>query len=268
MSVTVQADRRSRSGTNRLRMFSAIFYLGFSILLLLILTDTLRHLVPASWVGRISYNSEAYMFIVVLAAWLQYGLPRFDRRKALLVAFAIGGLFVAIGLILLASDLPSRIRTLNESALALGILVPYVTLRRPLPRWVLLSVPAMVGTIVWAATSAPESWVIDQAETFGFLILAVLTFDLVDRRLLDSQAPVVAPRTWISWYVFLALEPVVVSALGTDVRQGGGPTALLLEFLGRIHESFIGVLIVALYLLLVRALAGRGATTGNTQRVV
>lgn len=231
------------------RAIQILFYGGFCILLLLIVTTIIRTLIPG-FATRISYNSEAYFFAVFLGAWIQFALPQLPHHRRLPWALVVGAIFALFGMGLLLSDLPSRIRTLNESSLALAILIPYVSLSRPLPRWTLLATPILIVLTMWAVAWAPQSWVIDQAETFGFLVLAMLTLDFFDRVLLEPEAQVnVSLRA--SWYVFTIIEPVVVSALGTDIRTGGGTTALVLEYLGRIHESFVGLLLVALILHLV-----------------
>lgn len=239
--------------TTRMKPALWVFYGGLSILLLLITTGVLGQLIP-SQSTRISYNSEAYHFAVVLAAWVQFALPRLSGRGRMPCALGIGAFWAIVGIGLLASDFPSRIRTLNESALALAITIPYVSMKRPLGRWHHMVTPILVVLTVWAVVWAPQSWIIDQAETFGFVTLAVLTFDVFDRTLLDPAADV-NRKLRATWYTFMILEPVVVSGLGTEVRAGGGGVALTLEYLGRIHESFVGVLLVALILHLVRRLS-------------
>ena len=226
-----------------------VFYGGLGVLMLLIVTDLLHSLVPA-FSSRIAYNSEGYLFAIALAGWIQFAIPRLSPSARLPWALGIGALWGLIGIALLLSDLPSRIRTLNETCMALLVLIPYVTLRRPLGRWVLLVPAALVVITAWAVVWAPESWVIDQAESFGFVVLAMLTCELFDRVLLDPSA---RPRNGLRWpwYLFMALEPVIVSALGTALREGDDPLALTLRYLGRIHESFIGVLLMALILHLV-----------------
>ena len=98
---------------------------------------------------------------------------------------------------LLASDLPSRWRTLNETFLALALLLPYLQLRRPLPR----ALPSGIAVVLLVVVVAFESTaaVTDLAETFGILILAPVAFDLVDRGILDPQP---AARTRWLWYAW------------------------------------------------------------------
>lgn len=236
-------DRASR------RAAAALFYGGLALLVVLCASRLLAEFVPAPLAGRIAYNSEAYLFAVVLAGWIQFVLPRLDRRRRLPVAVIAGAVWASIGVGLVLSDLPSSVRTLNETALALALLIPYVSLRRPASPWWLVSVPVIVVLVASAVAWAPDSWVIDQAETLGFLVLAVLTFDVVDKGLLRPGVRVSAARRW-GWCGVLLLEPVVVSALGTGMREGGDASAATLEFLGRVHESFFGVLLVVLALAL------------------
>lgn len=229
------------------RLVRWLFYGGLTLLLLLIATALLSQILPQNLASRVAYNSEGYLFAVVLAAWLQFGMTRLPGHVRMRWALVLGVFCALVGVGLILSDLPSRIRTLNESALALAFLIPYVTLPRPLPRWVLLSVPMMIAMVAWGVTQDPEGWIVDQAETFGFLILAVLTFDVIDRSLLE-RGHTARPWTLWAWYGFMVLEPVVVSALGTEMRGDSGAVPLTLQWLGRIHESFIGILLVVLVL--------------------
>ena len=251
------------------KVASVLFYGGLTLLVVLCASRLLAEIVPAPLAGRIAYNSEAYLFAVVLAGWIQFVLPRLDHATRVRAGIAVGVVWAVIGVGLVLSDLPSSVRTLNETALALSLLIPYVSLRRPVRSWWLVSVPVIVVLVVGAVVWAPESWVIDQAETLGFLVLAVLTFDIVDRALLDPDEPSVAARRW-GWCAFLLLEPVVVSGLGTGLRQGDGAMAQALEFLGRVHESFFGVLLVVLVLALLPRHLGEEAgerLSGGRERV-
>lgn len=229
------------------RVVQWVFYGGLALLLALILTDVLDRVLPSELAVRVAYNSEAYLFAIVLAAWIQFGLPRVAIGSRVWWSFAHGAVWALIGIWLMLSGLPSRVVTLNEAAFALALLIPYVSLHRPLSRWSLSAVPVLVGLTVWGVGWGPESWIVDQAETFGFVVLAMLTFEVFDRSLLQSDAQV---NRWLrlAWYGFLVLEPFIVSGLGTGVRAGNSAGALTLDYLGRIHESFIGVVLVSLVL--------------------
>ena len=236
------------TGTSK-RIVVGLFYGGLSVLLVAVVTGALSMFAPTI-ATRVAYNSEAYLFALVLGAWIQFGLPRLPAGRRLTWALAHGALWAAIAVWLVASDLPSRFRTLNEPALALALLIPYVALRRPVSRWLLLAVPVFVAVTVWAVMGYPDSWIIDQAETVGFVVLTMLTFDVFDRPPLNPGATYRRGARW-GWYGFMVLEPIVVSLLGTAIRSGEDPLGVALLYLGRIHESFVGVLLVALILHLV-----------------
>lgn len=260
---------------NRLQKIGVFgFYGGFSLLLLLIVTDTLRQVIPEEIAVRLGYNSEAYLFALALAAWIQFVRPRLQVRSAHVrwswtVGFA--AVWAAIGFNLFMSDLPSRIKTLDESSFALAILIPYVMFRRPLHSRVFLAIPVLIGVTVWGIslepdgwTPEPEGWIVDQAEAFGFVMLAIIAFDAIDRGILNPSARTNPVVRWI-WYAFLALEVMIVSALGTVARQGEGVVPTTLEWLGRIHESFIGILAVSLLFAVVLGRTGRRDATRSQQ---
>lgn len=253
--------------TGKLGIATWVIYGVVAVLLIVIVSGALSTMFPSVASTRIAYNSEGYLFALVLGLWLQVALPRVPERRRFALSAAHGGLWAIIGIALLLSDLPSRIRTLNEAALGLAIVIPYVALRRPLPRWVPWSSSLLlVALTVWAIVGAPSSWVIDQAETFGFIVLAVLTFDVFDRPLIDDTATSSAGVRW-AWYGFMILEPIVVSAIGTDARSGSGAGAVTLLYLGRIHESFVGVLLVVALMYLSRVSQARARTAdGQTRR--
>ncbi len=246
---------------HRLGMLTWATYCILGILLLVIVSGALST-IPSAAATRVAYNSEGYLFALVLGLWVQVAMPRIPERVRFALSAAHGGLWAVIGVGLLLSDLPSRIRTLNEAALGLAIVLPYVALRRPLPRWAPWTSLLLIALTVWAVGWAPASWVIDQAETIGFVVLAALTFDVFDRRLLSVGAPSSVAIRW-TWYMFMVLEPLIVSAIGTDARSGSGAGAATLSYLGRIHESFVGVLLVVALMYLSRASNARGRLLGG-----
>lgn len=245
------STRHDYANPTQKRVLLWVFYGGLGLVLFLIVIGVLSAILPGALATRVAYNSEGYLFAVVLGSWLQLLMPRVPHYRRVPLAFIYGAFWALVGVGLLLSDLPSRIRTLNEAALALAFVIPYVTLQRPQVRRALAIVPILIALTIWAVIWAPDSWVIDHAETFGFVVLATLTFDVFDRELLDPGVRVRPGLRW-GWYAFMLLEPIVVSAIGTGARTGVGGTALTLEYLGRIHESFVGVLLVALILHLVK----------------
>lgn len=231
-----------------------IFYGGLALLLGLILLDLLADILPAKLARRIGYNSEGYLFALVAAAWIQFARPRLsDRSRGPLTTAAALGCLV-VGLLLLDSELPSRFKTLNEPMIALALVLPYLTLRRAVPRAVLLIPPLILLGVIVGLTLDPDGLVINLAETFGYWFLVPIVFDLTDKAILDPAAETSPPTRYLT-YAVLTVVPVTVSALGMAEREGGGVHAGL-SYLGRIHESFIGVLLPALYFAVVLGRTG------------
>lgn len=229
----------------RTKLLSAIFYGVLIVVLALILADRLKDLLPATLARRIGFNSEGYLFALVVAAWIQFVRPRLRPSRVWPVTAGAAVVCLAVATFLYNSDLPSRFKTLNETFFALVLVVPYLMLRRPLPRTVLLVPPFILAGVVVAMTVAPEGLVVDLAETYGYWMLIPLVLDLVDPAILDPDARTSTRLRGFAYAVMVAI-PVTVSALGTEERQGTG-IHLWLSYIGRIHESFIGVLLVALF---------------------
>jgi hypothetical protein len=150
---------------------------------------------------------------------------------------------LAGAVLLLASDLPSRFRTLNETFLAVSCLFIYVQASRPLPRRVapVLAI-AVLAVIVLANRTAA---VTDLAETLGMLLLAPLALDVVDRGILDPEART-SLRLRLSWYGLLICLPICFSLLW----HAGILTGLAYEITRydiRMHEAFVGILLMELY---------------------
>lgn len=225
----------------------AAFYGGLIVVLFLVITGALGAILPGPIASKIAYNSEAYFFAVVIAGWIHLRVcaPHIAQRWS--VVAAVSGVLLVLTVVLLVLDLPGRIVTLNEASLAAAIMVVYIALPRPLPRrvpWAIFAVVAFVAAV--AVATGGDSWVINQAEAVGFVALLPIALDVIDRGILNNKA-ITNSLARYSFYAILVLEPVLVSVLGTEVRSGNGALALTLEFLGRIHESFFGVLLICIF---------------------
>ena len=137
---------------------------------------------------RIGHNTEGYILALVIAAWIQFVRPRIAGSRAEWIITAIAALaFVGLTIYLLAGHgVASRFKTLNEGTLAAALLIPYVQLRRPLPRLV-AAVAALVIVAVTIVTNKSAETT-DMAETFGMIILGIVGLDVVDRGILDPAA--------------------------------------------------------------------------------
>lgn len=258
----MHADRQGSISTptsitsnRRTQVVGAVFYGGLSILLLAILTTLLREVLPSGLAGRIGYNSEGYLLALILCAWIQFVLPRLGATSRWPVALTAGAACMAIGIGLYVTQLPSQIKTLNETFLALGLILPYVALVRPLRRWPLLASAVVLIVVVLGTVFGPETGLIVQlAEAMVMLFLVPLSFDVVDRGILEPRARTSSALRY-SGYALLVVVPLVIVALGTAARSGEG-AADVLEYVGRAHEAFIGVLLVLVYLAVLRGRAG------------
>ena len=236
------------------RILPVVFYGGLALLLASILFQWLGKIAPDAIATRVGHNSEGYLAALVVAAWIQYVRPRLSGHRAEWVVTALAAaVALAVGLALLASDLPSRWRTLNETFLALALLLPYLQLRRPLPR----AVPIGIAVVLFGAVVAFESTaaVTDLAETFGILILAPVAFDLVDRGILDPTARTSTRTRWL-WYVALAVVPIVLSVLEYQVGVDG-VAGVAVRYGVRVTEAFVCLLLVEVYLAVLLGRTGR-----------
>lgn len=223
---------------------SVAFYGGLLVVLAGVLLEFWAEVLPSGLASQVGHNSEAFGLVLGLGAWIQFARPRLQgstREWPVTGAVALGCLAAGVGL--LASDWPSRFRTLNETLLALAVLVPYVTLRRrPGPG---RAVAATIVILVVVVLAQPTQLGTDLAETFGMIMLAPLAFDVFDRGILRQDAAV-AGRVRIGWYAALVVTPIMLSALQYRVEVGG-LAGDLTRYGVRIHEAFIAMLLLGLY---------------------
>ncbi|MFL6115149.1 MAG: hypothetical protein ACJ786_27945, partial [Catenulispora sp.] len=127
---------------DRRRIFAVLYYGGLTLVLALILLQLLDEVLGKKLATHIGHNSEAYLVALVLAAWIQYARPRLAGRRAEWpAAVLVGVVMLVIGIALINTHLPSRIRTLNEAFIALGVLIPYVQAPRPISRILAYGLP-------------------------------------------------------------------------------------------------------------------------------
>jgi len=258
MTISATLAPSLSAGTRRRRVLSWLFYGGLLLLMAAILTTLLGRLLPAELARRIGFNSEGYTLAVVLAGWIQFVRPKLTRATRWQVTL-VAAACLALALALYTSALPSQFKTLNETFFALSLILPYVTLPRPLRRWPpMASAGLLVAVLVGVASSPAQSPVVLLAETVAALILVPLAFDVVDRGILEPTARTVSGLRYC-WYAVLVVVPLLVVLLGTEARSGGG-FADVLEYLGRVHEAVIGILLVQLYFAV-----GLGRTGGQRQ---
>lgn len=242
--------------TTRRTIAAVFFYLGLGLLMATILFNVLQDLIPRSIAVRIGYNSEGYIAALILAAWIEFVRPRLTgRRMEWPITIAAAVALAVLGVVMVESDWPSRVKTLNEAMLGLALVIPYVQLRRPLPTWlaVAISVFALAAIVVFNHTDAVTRY----AEGFMLIVLAPLAFDVFDRGILSPGRRVPAAPRYI-FYALLVLLPIASSLIYHAQLFHDGIAGEWIRYEVRVHESFICMLLVLLYFA-TRDRLGRGA---------
>ncbi len=243
----------------RNRAITVLFYAGLLVVIVGVLAGLLPRVLPGGLADRIGRNSEGFVLALLLALWIQFARPRLAgtaRQWPITLAAAAG--CVAVTVILLVTDAPSRLRTLNETFLAAAVIIPYLQLRRPLsPR---LALGLSVGVLAVIVLGQRAEVVTLLAETLGALLLVPIAFDVVDRGILDPYARTSRGLRY-AWYAVLVLAPIVFSLL----QYGVGFTGLFGEatrYSVRIVEAFVCMLLVELYFAEGLGRKGRAARPG------
>jgi len=247
------------------KIIAAACYGGLGLVVLGILFQLFPLFLPQSVAGRIAHNSEGMVLALLLAAWIQFARPRLEplrSNRQWPVTLAVAAACVATAVLLLASDFPSRFRTLNETFLAAAVLIPYVQLRRPLPRW--LPAALSLGVLAVMVLGLRTEIVTLGAETLGVLLLAPVGFDLVDRGILDPGART-STRVRYAWYALLVIAPIAFSALHYGVGFDG-VVGEATRYSVRIVEAFLCMLLVELYFAVALGRTGVGARPAGRAR--
>lgn len=256
------------------RVAYILLYVAMAVAAVFPLWTPLQELVPESLRPQISRNNEASVFVLLLAVFLDFG-PR-SARRAILYRTAWGALvFTALVITEFFGprlDLPQAIITLREPFLALVLLGSYflwsrhvdgsLIPRRRWPMYVSALAVLLLGEVPLPGFTGPQTWIMDHAEVWGFMILIGVLFDYICPWEFGRRAP--APIGFrIGWYLGLIAIPFVVDALnpfGVDAGAATGPGASALVWLQRIAEAFIaGFVLTALYDL-------KAAREGQTQK--
>jgi hypothetical protein len=246
--------------TDRRRIFAVLYYGGLALVLALILLQLLDEVLGRKLATHIGHNSEAYLVALVLAAWIQFARPRLAGTRAEWpVTILVGVALLVVGIILIQTHLPSRFRTLNEAFIALGVLVPYVQVRRPVNRLLSYGLPGVVLLLVLVV--GDRGLVRDLAETATILILVPIGLDLVDRGILQSDAVTSVRLRW-TWYAALVLIPIAFAALRRGADIGGWAGSRML-YSHRGLEGYITAFFLEVYFAVFLGWTGRRVTPAH-----
>lgn len=252
--ATTVPSVRTRSGV------AAVYYGGLLLVLTMIVTKVQPPGIPGAIAGRISRNSEGLVVLLGVSLWIEFVRRRAGTSTQALTSAILGAIgWLIIGLFLRFAPLPPQWHTLNEAALALAVLVPYLQLRRPLPGWVWL-LPLAAVAVPLVGGSNPVTT--DLAEAFGALVLIPLCVDVVDRGIIDGSRPPLARV--LAWMAFLMIAVVALHALFDPTPTGF--VAEIIRYASRVTEMFLASLFLHGYFSLLRPdLRAAPSRVGNRQ---
>jgi hypothetical protein len=215
------------------------FYSAMAIITIVLAAKWEYHLLPQSIATHVSHNSEVFniALLVVAAVETRRRLGAMPGARAVLVSLAMAGLLLGVGFLLIDGPVSPTVKMLNEASFAGAALWLYVFLPRPLRHAWLASVVLLVVVVVGYHTSL----ITLQAECMVALILAPISFDVVDRGLLDPAAPA-SLRLRIAWLAFLLLVPVVLMVVKREDLHG--VAAEIVKYPSRGTEGFWGMALV------------------------
>ncbi|GGL35166.1 hypothetical protein H9L10_01445 [Phycicoccus endophyticus] len=210
-------------------------------LLLLILTRTLADLLPGHLGRTVSRNSEGFLILLVVAAWLDLVRPRLGAsRLQWPLTLGAGVVLVGGGLLLRQAPWPSQVVTLNEALVGLGILVVYLQLPRPLSRWALV-VPA-VG-VLFPVLAGRSALATDMAEALGAFVLVPLVVDAVDPALLRDGPP----HRWRNIVSAVALLALILALHVVTPARPEGVVENVTYYVQRATEDFVAAAVLLVY---------------------
>jgi hypothetical protein len=221
------------------------YYIATAIgLFIIIQGDLLPALLPTKLAAQVGNEGEAVMFAALMAATVQWVRPWASAKANPYLAVAPLALAsVAFGIYLLYSDLPGRFATYSESFVAAGVLAFYVLVPRPFRQAIWLT-PIVLAIIVLGYDT---TFVIKQSEDLVMIMLAPITFDVVDRTILDPDAEE-RPRLRLAWCVSLVLAWLVFWQTADAMRPNiSGPFENAVDYAHRANEAYWGLLIITLY---------------------
>ena len=235
------------------RATTVVFYIGASIVLLVLVTKTQKSLLEEGIANQTGHNSEVFALALAVAATIQFARPRWmsgahgERTNwGIVAAVAAGWLALALGVYYLG--FPPSIETLNEPLAAAALLTLFLGVPRP---WQLSWLVPLVVVVITLAT-LHTAFVLNLSETVTSLVAVAISVDLAQRSILQPGTRDAA-LLWL-WWLFLAIWPAAMLAL----RRQDPPGYLgdVVDYMARGAEGFWGALVICLYFALLHRLAG------------
>jgi hypothetical protein len=241
------------------------FFAAVVVLIVAIMFGLLPLVTPDGIARKIAHNGEGVVLLLIVTAWIQFVRPRLAESSLQgPVTLGVAAASLALGLLLILTDPINQLRTLNETFIAAGVLIPYVQLPRPVPRALPLGVSGGLLLLVVVASADPT--VTLMAEMLGALILTPLGLDVIDRGILDPNATTV-PAVRYSWYAFLVIAPFVFWATHNGETLSGWLVGVL-SYAGRTTEAFLYLLVLELYFAVGHGRTGSASSLARPRELV
>ena len=231
---------------NRRPAVHVAFYGSLLLLMTLIVSRHLGDLLPTAVARHVSNDSEGYVEALALGAWIAFVRPRLvGTRAGWPVALVVGLGCLALGTWLYDSHVLSTVRTLNETFLALGVLLPYLQARRPLRGAVApcAALAVVVAAVLLERTGLGQATT-HLAEGVVMIVLLPLAVDVFDRGVLD-------PLNENAWRTRAGCAGalVVLPLLSIGLRHLSLPTDvhLVIAYSVRAQEAYVGTLLLLVY---------------------
>jgi hypothetical protein len=217
------------------RARSLAFYVVASVVMVVMVTKSLHYIVPARFNHEINDEVEAFPIAIVFCAYVQYLWPSTVRRSVdWFLAAAIAAASWVVAWVLLNLSVPTNTVTLNESFVAIGAMVLYACLPRPISWGLPLGIVLIMLVIVLNHTH----FVSVQAESMIPIALMPIAFDWADRSILDPTA-VDTPQRRLWWCVFLVAVPAIAR-----LHVNLGSAHDIFHYERRATEGFLALLLI------------------------
>jgi hypothetical protein len=166
----------------------------------------------------------------------------------------LAGLYL---LTVLIDGLPPSVATPNESILAVLSVSVFLTIFQPSEpgrwrlRWlfpVSAALVALVGELPLAMFEPVSTWIMENAESLGFILLTTLLFGYLSSYPWPQVMPAAPLR--VAWMVALVVLPIGVALVnpnGVDAGAAVGVLESAMVWIQRITEAFIAAVLLTIY---------------------
>lgn len=242
---------------NTRRLLQVAYYPVLTLALVALVVKAQSLVLPAGLSSQIGHNSEALCFALLVCASIDFVRPWASRIGRPWLVASAGALFLWVGAwLLLQTDWPSSVVTLNEAMVGAGFLLLYITIPRPFRMWPLAFTAILALIVVFFDTA----FVLDQAESLIPFLIAPIALDYADRTILEPAQPN-RPARRVAWIAALIVLGVGFMLLAPSAREDLDSGAnLAIDYGQRAAESYWGWIIIHVYYGYIRDRSNRAAS--------